>query len=121
MAAPFEEREGFFRFIHSGDLSFREPERSRILSVLRAVPTVVDVHLDRPAVLPEVAAECAALFGSFGSSDAALLDVVFGRAVPGGRLPFELPSSMDAVLAQKSDVPHDSVDPLYPFGFGLAY
>jgi beta-glucosidase len=47
--------------------------------------------------------------------------VVFGRAAPGGRLPFELPSSMAAVLRQRSDVPYDSGDPLFPFGHGLTY
>jgi beta-glucosidase len=36
---------------------------------------------------------------------------------PVGRLPFELPRSMDAVRAQKTDVPHDSPSPLYPFGY----
>ena len=71
--------------------------------------------------MPEIADASAGLFGSFGSSDAAVLDVVFGRAAPGGKLPFELPSSMDAVIAQKSDAPYDSADPLYPFGFGLTY
>jgi hypothetical protein len=43
------------------------------------------------------------------------------RAGPEGRLPFELPSSMEAVRQQKEDLPHDSKDPLYPFGFGLRY
>jgi beta-glucosidase len=38
-----------------------------------------------------------------------------------GRLPFELPSSMEAVRKQKPDVPYDSEEPLYPFGFGLSY
>ena len=40
---------------------------------------------------------------------------------PTGRLPFELPSSMDAVRAQKEDVPYDSAAPLFPFGAGLTY
>ena len=61
------------------------------------------------------------MIGNFGVSDAALLDVLVGRAKPEGRLPFELPSSMDAVRAQYSDVPHDSARPLFPFGFGLRY
>ena len=51
----------------------------------------------------------------------ALLDVLAGRAKPEGKLPFELPSSMDAVVAQKSDMPHDSARPLYPLGFGRRY
>jgi beta-glucosidase len=36
-------------------------------------------------------------------------------------LPFELPSSMAAVRAQKEDVPYDSLNPLYPFGHGLTW
>jgi beta-glucosidase len=61
------------------------------------------------------------VLANFGVSDEALLDVITGRAKPEGRLPFELPSSMDAVRAQRSDLPHDSARPLYPFGYGLRY
>ena len=62
-----------------------------------------------------------ALLADFGASDAALLDVIFGKAKPEGKLPFELPSSMEAVRNQKEDLPHDSKDPLYKFGAGLRY
>jgi beta-glucosidase len=54
-------------------------------------------------------------------SDEALLDVLTGTYVPTGKLPFELPSSMLAVQEQKEDVPHDSKDPLFPFGHGITY
>jgi len=120
--APYEQRPGFLEgMFHAGDLDFREPELGRILSVLDQVPTVVAIQLDRPAVIPEIAARSRALLATFGASDAAVLDVVFGRFAPTGRLPFELPSSMDAVRRQAEDVPHDSDDPLFPFGFGLDY
>jgi beta-glucosidase len=36
-------------------------------------------------------------------------------------LPFELPSSMQEVEAQASELPHDTAHPLYKLGFGLAY
>jgi beta-glucosidase len=58
---------------------------------------------------------------NFGVSDAALLDVLAGRARPEGRLPFDLPASMDAVRAQRPDVARDLPRPLYPFGFGRRY
>ena len=77
--------------------------------------------MDRPAILPPIRDRARALIVNFGVSDAALLDVLTGRAKPEGKLPFELPSSMRAVATQKSDVPHDSPNPLYRFGFGLLY
>ena len=55
------------------------------------------------------------------ASDAALLDVIFGRFAPTGKLPFELPSSMEAVRQQKEDLPYDSENPTFAFGFGLRY
>jgi len=72
-------------------------------------------------VIPEIAAAAAGLIANFGASDAALLDVVFGRFAPTGRLPFELPSSMEAVRAQAPDLPGDSQSPLFRFGYGLTY
>jgi beta-glucosidase len=82
---------------------------------------VVDFYFERPAVIPEINQKCAALLGNFGANDAAVLDVIFGRFAPNGKLPFEIPSSMDAVRKQKEDMPYDSENPLYPFGFGLTY
>ena len=107
-------------FFHAGDLDFKQPELDPRCSSSRGrVPTVLVLHLERPAVIPELAAACAAVVAVFGASDEAVLDVLFGRAQPEGRLPFELPSSMAAVREQLPDVPHDSRDPLFPFGHGL--
>ncbi len=111
----------FASMFRGGDLDFKEEQLAPILAVLAQVPTVVDIYLDRPAVIPEIAAHCAALLVNFGASDAALLDVLFGRAAPRGMLPYELPSSMDAVRRQKEDVPYDSENPLFSYGSGLRY
>ena len=90
-------------------------------ALARQKPTVVALHLDNPLVVPELAREAAALVATFGVADDALLDVLTGRFAPTGKLPFELPSSMDAVRAQLEDVPHDSKSPLFAFGAGLTY
>jgi beta-glucosidase len=121
--APFEPRDGNFleALFHAGDLSFDADAIGWLLDLMRQVPTVVDISLDRAAVIPEIAAGAAALLADFGATDAALLDVVFGRTGPTGKLPFELPSSMEAVRAQLPDLPHDSRDPLFPYGHGLSY
>lgn len=122
ISTPYEPREGFLeRLFHAGDLDFKDPEKQRILDLLTNIPTIVDIYLERPAVIPEIAQHAAALLANFGANDAALLDVIFGRFLPTGHLPFELPSSMDAVRAQKEDLPHDSLEPLFEFGFGLRY
>ena len=63
----------------------------------------------------------AGLLANFGASDAAVLDVIFGGFMPSGKLPFEMPSSMEAVRRQKEDLPYDSENPLFPFGYGLTY
>jgi beta-glucosidase len=123
LQAPYEPRDGNLveALFHAGALDFGAEELERLVALMRRVPTVLDIYLDRPAVIPELADAAAALLADFGASGAALLDVVFGRATPTGALPFELPSSMDAVRRQLPDVPYDSEDPLFPFGHGLSY
>jgi beta-glucosidase len=123
LEAPYQPRDGSFleRLFHAGDLDFKDEEKARILGILERVPTIVAITLDRPAVIPEIAAHSAALLADFGAADDAILDVVFGRFTPSGKLPFELPSSMEAAQRQKSDVPYDSEEPLFRFGHGLSY
>lgn len=108
---------------HEGTLAFLDgnPDYEAIKAASAAVPTIVTVYLERPAILTNVIDKAAAVIGNFGVSDVALFDVLTGRAQPKGKLPVELPSSMAAVEAQRSDVPHDSVAPLFVFGFGLTY
>jgi beta-glucosidase len=119
--APFEPRtNGMLEtFFHAGDLDFKPPELEPLLELAQRVPTILVLHLERPAVIPELVEACAAVVAVFGASDDAVLDVLFGRARAEGRLPFELPSSMEAVRAQLPDVPGDSRDPLFRFGHGL--
>ncbi|MFD5329456.1 glycoside hydrolase family 3 protein [Streptomyces sp. NPDC127092] len=120
LRTPYEERPNRFEsFFHSGSLAFAPEDLAHILTLLQTAPTVVCVNLERPAVLPEIAEHAAALLADYGASDAALLDVVFGRAKPEGRLPFELPRSMAAVEAARPDVPNDTEDPVFPYGHGL--
>lgn len=125
-ATPYETlHPGYYfgRVQHEGRLDFRDgdPDYEAIKRASAAVPTIVTVYLDRPAVLGNVSSLASALVGNFGVTDEALLDVLLGEAKPRGRLPFELPSSMAAVEAQASDASYDSRAPLYRFGYGLSY
>ena len=118
---PVDTKNPMARNFHHGDLDFKGEAKAEILELLNTVPTIVVLYLDRPAVIPEITQAARALFGEYGACDAAVLDVIFGKARPEGKLPFELPSSMEAVRKQKADVPYDSENPLFPFGFGLSY
>ncbi len=118
---PVDTKNQFALSFHHGDLDFKDEAKAEILALLAKVPTIVVIYLDRPAVIPEISAAAHALLADFGASDTAVLNVIFGKAQPEGKLPFELPSSMEAVRNQKADLPFDSENPLYPFGFGLAY
>lgn len=120
LEAPFEPRPGGFEaFFHAGSLEFSDAERDRILMLCATVPTIVDLYLDRPAVVPEIASAAAAFIVNFGASDDALVDVLVGQAEARGRLPFDLPSSMAAVVASRSDVPFDTAGPVFRFGDGI--
>ena len=122
LKAPYEPRPGGFEaMFHAGSLEFPVTERDHHAEICSIVPTIVDVYLDRPAVLPDLVRDAAALFASYGSSDEAFLDVVFGDAQPEGSLPFDLPRSMTAVVASRSDVSFDTADPVLRFGHGLRY
>ena len=119
---PWEVRDGFVeQFLHQGTLAFDKEERDRLLSIADRTPTVFFIYLERAAVLPQLNEAAIALVAEFGAFDDAVLDIAFGRSQPKGRLPIELPSSMQAVEDQFEDVPYDSKTPLYPFGYGLSY
>jgi beta-glucosidase len=124
MAAPLEKlhpNHFFGAMQNEGRLDYRDgdPAYEALKSVSNRLPVVVAVDLDRPAILSNVRDKANAIIGLYGASDAALLDVVIGRAVARGRLPIELPRSMAAVQAQRPDLPNDSRDPLYQVGAGL--
>lgn len=72
------------------------------------VPTVFLTTLERPLILTNNRSHATALLGYFGISDKPLLALITGKMSPRGSLPFELPSSVEAVTQQKSDFPHDS-------------
>lgn len=119
IAPPFDpDWSGMFR---QGRLYYTDDELAPILEIARRTPTVITMYMERPAVIPELADSARAILANFGATDRAVFDVLFGRFAPEGTLPFEMPSSWNAVLNQQEDVPFDSERPLFPFGHGLRY
>ncbi|KAM0715508.1 hypothetical protein Q7P37_009006 [Cladosporium fusiforme] len=124
LQAPYEPRPGGFESrYHAGSLEYNATEKARQAEIYDTVPTIVDMYLDRPAAIPEVAEKAVALLGSYGASPDAFLDIVFGSdgSAPEGKLPFDLPRSMEAVEASREDVPFDTENPVFRFGDGLRY
>jgi beta-glucosidase len=111
------------RMMPEGSLAYSDstPGFTEFMKVSAQVPTIAVVSLDRPAILTPLKLQARALIATFGDSDQALLDLLTGRARPQGKLPFDLPASMDAVRAQRPDLAHDIRQPLYPFGYGLRW
>ena len=121
IGAPYEDRgTAFENFFHAGSLDFAEPTLDHLREVAAVVPTVVDVFLDRPAILEPVVDLAAGVVANWGAHSRAVLDVLCGAFPASGRLPFDIPRSMAAVQASREDVPFDTADPLYRFGHGLS-
>jgi beta-glucosidase len=118
---PADTKVPFALGFHHGDLDFKGEEKTSIMALLQKVPTIVNIYLDRPAVIPEIADAAKVLIADYGASDKSVCEVLFGNTAPIGKLPFELPSSMEAVANQHTDVPYDSENPLFAYGFGLGY
>ncbi|MBW9121175.1 glycoside hydrolase family 3 C-terminal domain-containing protein [Microbacterium trichothecenolyticum] len=121
LQAPYEQRASMFEnFFHAGSLDFPEEVVAHVREVSAVVPTVVDVFLDRPAILGPIVEAAAAVTANWGAGAEALLDVLTGGTPATGKLPFDVPSSMAAVEASRPDVPFDTADPLFRFGHGLS-
>lgn len=118
--ASHEPRAGAFEsYFHSGSLAFGPDELEELLSTISSGPTVVDVFLERPAVVTPLAEHAAALTSTYGCTDEAYLDAVFGVVAPEGRLPVALPRSMDDVEASPTDVAVSGDAALFPHGAGI--
>lgn len=124
LKTPYDPRPGGFeKNYHTGTLEFNATTKQHHADIFAAVPTIVDIYLERPAAIPEIAEGAAALLANYGCGEEALLDVVFGvdGAGPQGKLPFDLPRSDQAVREAREDVPFDTADPVFRFGHGLSY
>lgn len=120
---PFDERNDYFleQFFHQGRLYFTPEELAPIEAYAKEKPVITIVNLERAAILTDIANFSQGLFVEFGTTEATMVKILFGEASPNGKLPIELPRSQMAVEAQFEDVPYDSENPLFPFGFGLKY
>ena len=105
----------------NGDLRFNDEIKSKIDEYSKLKELIVVVDLNRPAILEHIKASSSGVIATFGVLDQVIFEGIYGEFNPSGKLPFEIPSSMEAVNNQKEDLPDDSLNPTYEFGYGISY
>ena len=103
------------------DLNFSPEILEKLEEFSSIKPLIVIVDLNRPAILDSINQMSSALVGTFGVDESVIFETLFGESKPSGKLPFEIPSSMKEVNEQLEDVPDDTMNPTFKFGFGLTY
>jgi beta-glucosidase len=127
-------REGWAKN-HLGDRSSLDlvGEQQELFDALKALGKPITVVLinGRPASTVKIAEQANALIegwylGEQGGN--AMADVLFGDVNPGGKLPVtiarsvgQLPVFYNAKPSARRGYLFDSIEPLFPFGFGLSY
>ena len=105
----------------NGDLNFDHEITSKIKKYSKNNNLIVVVDLNRPAILQEIKNLASGLIGTFGVLDEVIFEAIYGNFNPSGKLPFEIPSSMEEVKKQKEDLPDDTDNPSYEYGYGISY
>ena len=105
----------------NGDLEFNDEITSKIKNYSKNNNLIVVVDLNRPAILNEIKNHASGLVGTFGVMDEVIFEAIYGDFNPSGKLPFEIPSSMKEVKKQKEDLPDDTENPTYEYGYGISY
>lgn len=120
---PFEPRNDLAleAFFNQGTLNYRPGLVKRIEYLAKELPVVVDANLERPAILTPLVDSLSAILADVGVSDEVAAEVILGERNPEGKLPFDVPRSMEAVRASKEDLANDSENPLFKSGHGESY
>ncbi len=105
----------------NGDLNFNDEILSKVRNYYAEKDLIVVVDLNRPAILASIKDNVSGLIGTFGVEDRVIFEGLFGEFNPSGKLPFDIPSSMESVLNQKEDLPDDALNPTYRYGYGSSY
>ena len=111
--------------------------RGRQLELVRAIhatgkPCVIIILGGRPISDTWIAENMPAIIQGWylgQETGTAIADVLFGKANPGGKLPVTIPRNVGQVplfynkleTGRPRKIYRSSIEPLYPFGFGLSY
>lgn len=100
-------------------------EQTDLVKALKAsgVRVVCVVIMNRAYVMTDMVANSDIVMlvyrpGMTSGADA-IAETLFGEHAISGRTPFQIPASMDQVLAQREDVAKDIENPLFDYGYGI--
>lgn len=105
----------------NNDLDYNDEINAKIEKYSKESKLIIVSDLNRPAILTNANEKSLGLIGTFGVEDKVILETIFGENNPTGKLPFEIPSSMEEVKEQFSDVADDTKNPIFKYGHGLSY
>lgn len=115
LGSPFEFRDTIpiESAFHAGTLAFDDDVVEHVRELAVRCPVVVEVTLDRPAVLTDLVEVADTVVGTFVVGDAALAHVLTNPQDATGVLPFDLPRDVASVIDSAADAPYDLTIPLY--------
>ncbi len=106
-------------------------DTERIKMIEGKVPTILAVNMTNPWLIGDIEPGAGAVLATFGVKHEAFIDVVRGRHMPSGKLPFTLPASKEILDQSPGDIPghaqqegytyRDRDGNAYGFGYGLSY
>ena len=94
---------------------------------MKGKPVITVIHAKKPMIVSEFEKESDAILMHFGIQDDAVFELLCGRTVPSGLLPFRMPKDMETIERHSEDRPDDyeaftdSMGNKYDFGFGMSY
>lgn len=108
----------------SANLEFPQEQTELVRALREAGANVVEVVLmNRPYVMTEMTELADSVMLAYRPGVTcgaqAVAGALFGETSITGRTPFQIPRSMEQVLAQREDMPMDIEDPLVDYGFGI--
>ena len=69
----------------------------RIVEIQKTVPTITAIDFKNPWLIADLEPHSESLIATFGTKPEALMDVIFGRFNPVGKLPFTIPRNQEEV------------------------
>ena len=105
-------------------LEFPEEQQSLINALdASGVNVVAVVLMNRAYVMAPIDAAADAVMIAYRpgvtAGAEAVAHALFGDSAIAGKLPWQIPATMDQVLLQREDLPKDIEAPLYDYGFGI--